>query len=156
MIRAAREDDAAGIADLWNGMIRSSLATFTSDEKSVADVAGLIAARPGAFWVADAGAGFITWGAFRGGPGYQHTAEHSIITARPGQGVGRALLQHGLAAAGAQGVHVMVAAISGANPGAQAFHARHGFAEVGRMPQVGRKSGRWLDLILMQKLLIGA
>ena len=51
------------------------------------------------------------------------------------------------------GIHVMVAAISSANPTAQQFHAACGYTEVGRLPQVGRKCDQWLDLVLMQKIL---
>jgi len=32
-------------------------------------------------------------------------------------------------------------------------HARAGFVEVARMPEVGRKFGRWLDLVFMQRIL---
>ena len=71
-IRPAETRDAAAVADLWNGMIRDSLSTFTTDEKTHAEITALIAARADAFWVAEAAGevlGFVTYGSFRGGPG---------------------------------------------------------------------------------------
>ena len=53
----------------------------------------------------------------------------------------------------AAGLHVMVGAIAAENEGSLALHRAAGFAEVARMPQVGFKFGRWLDLVLVQKLL---
>ena len=157
-LRAAELGDAGAVATLWNGMIRDSLATFTTEEKTPQDIAGLIASRVDAFWVAEvAGAvqGFVTFGSFRGGPGYAATVEHSIVLAETaqGKGLGRGLMTRAMDAAAAQGHHVMVAAISSANPGAVSFHETLGFAQVGRMPEVGRKRDHWLDLILMQKIL---
>jgi len=38
-------------------------------------------------------------------------------------------------------------------PGSLRLHARLGFVETGRMPQVGRKFGRWLDLVFMQRFV---
>lgn len=35
----------------------------------------------------------------------------------------------------------------------RAFHARMGYREVGRLPEVGFRFGRHMDLILMQKHL---
>ncbi len=52
-----------------------------------------------------------------------------------------------------EGKHVMVAGIDGDNTGSIRFHERLGFFEVGRMPGIGEKFGRRLDLVLMQLLL---
>jgi phosphinothricin acetyltransferase len=156
-IRPAVAADAAAVAPIWNRMIRDSLATFTSVEKDVAEIAALIDERSGAFWVAeeDRVLGFATFGPFRGGPGYAATVEHTVVLAAGGQGrgLGRQLMFAVTEAAHAQGVHVMVAAISSANPAAVAFHSAIGFEQTGHMPQVGRKAGQWLDLILMQKTI---
>lgn len=137
-------------------MIRDTTATFTTELKSDDALADLWERRTEAFLVAKAGTdvlGFITWGAFRAGPGYVQTAEHSIIAAQHRQGVGRALMNAAQLQAAGQGIHTFVAAISGDNIAAQIFHTRMGFVQTGRLPQVGRKQGRWLDLILMTKKL---
>lgn len=161
MIRPARVSDASAIAEFWNVMIRDTLATFTTIEKTESDIAAMIGVRDGAFWVHEsietAGEvdGFATFGPFRVGPGYRATMEHTVILAQTaqGRGVGRALMaqvEHGVQKAGG---HVLVAGISSANPGAVAFHARLGFQQTACMPEVGRKNGQWLDLIFMQKTI---
>ena len=76
-----------------------------------------------------------------------------MITAASGRGTGRALLTAAMRQALGQGIHVMVAGISGENSAAVAFHRRLGFANTGQLPQVGRKDGRWIDLIVMSKVL---
>lgn len=137
-------------------MIRETAATFTNVEKSVENLTELLSDRRDAFLVAELGggcAGFITWAPFRPGPGYVHTAEHTIIVANSEQGVGRALIEAAMLRARTQDIHVMVAAIGGENTDAVAFHSRLGFAKTGHLPQVGRKLGRWQDLILMSRIL---
>jgi len=47
----------------------------------------------------------------------------------------------------------MIGGVDAANEGSLAFHRAAGFAEAGRMREVGWKFGRWLDLVFMQKLL---
>ncbi|WP_295511873.1 GNAT family N-acetyltransferase [uncultured Sulfitobacter sp.] len=158
-IRAATQADAAEIAAIWNDMIRNTLFTFTTEEKTETGIAAMILDRPGAVWVAQAEAeaiaGFVTYAQFRSGPGYRTSVEHSIVlgAGARGQGTGRALMDKAIASAAGQGHHVMVAGISAANAGGVAFHTALGFQHVGRMPEIARKGGQWLDLILMQKML---
>lgn len=102
--------------------------------------------------------GWASYGPFRDNqrwPGYSYTVEHSIHVDATwwGGGVGRDLLETLLERATSSGYHVMVAAVGAENEDSLAFHHRLGFVEVGRMPEVGAKHGRWLDLVLMQRLL---
>lgn len=53
------------------------------------------------------------------------------------------------------GIHVMVAGIDAGNSASIALHEKLGFEVVGRMPQVGVKFGRWLDLAFLQRTLDG-
>ena len=48
------------------------------------------------------------------------------------------------------GKHTMIAAIDASNRASIRFHERLGFVEVARMPEIGAKFGRWLDLVLLQ------
>lgn len=157
MIRSAQPADAPAIAAFWNPLIRDTAVTFSPLEKSEAEIAEMIATRQ-AFLVADAGQGpigFATYAQFRSGPGYAFAQEHTIILApeAAGRGTGRALMAALEQAARSHGHHVMVAGVSGSNPQGIAFHAAIGYREVGRLPEVGWKLGRWHDLVLMQKLL---
>jgi len=170
MIRAALPADAPAIAAIWNHYICDTLVTFTTSAKSPREVEHLIRARaldphqsllvavtpdPTAAGGTETLLGFAGFGPFRAGPGYAATAELTILLdpEQGGQGVGRALMDTLLSTAEHAGLHALVAAISSANPGAVAFHQKMGFSQVGRLPQVGRKGGMWLDLILLQKVL---
>jgi L-amino acid N-acyltransferase YncA len=99
--------------------------------------------------------GFATYGDFRAWPGYAQTVEHSLYVApeHQRQGTGGLLLEALVARARADRLHVMVAGIAADNAASIALHAMLGFAEVGRMPEIGRKFDRWLDLVLMQLIL---
>jgi phosphinothricin acetyltransferase len=102
--------------------------------------------------------GFTAYESFRGSgkwPGYRYTVELTIHVERShwGRGVGRGLLETLISRARAEGIHVMVAAVDSQNLDSIRFHGRLGFTEVARMPQVGRKFDRWLDLVLLQRIL---
>jgi L-amino acid N-acyltransferase YncA len=115
----------------------------------------------GSSGVAEAGGtvvGFAAYGSFRGSgkwPGYRHTVEHTIHVHKDywGRGIGRSLLNALIERARSNDVHVMVAAVDGANQDSISFHERLGFTTVARMPEVGRKFDQWLELVLMQRII---
>lgn len=158
MIRAAQCDDTPGILGIWNPIIRETTITFTNDEKTPRQIEELIKERGSAFLVGIIDgeiAGLASFGAFRSGPGYGATVEHTVLLAPAarGQGLGRRLMAVLQSHAKGSGAHVMVGGISAENQAGIAFHKAIGFDQTGYMPQVGRKFGRWQDLVLMQKTL---
>lgn len=157
-LRQARPEDAAAICAIANPIIRDTAITFTTLEKTPEGVAAEISARGPAYVVGEVAGqvlGFATYTQFRGGPGYAHSMEHTILLAPEarGRGMGRALIGRLATVAEENGVHVLVGGVSAVNTAGIAFHAAVGFEEVGRMPEVGYKAGQWLDLVLMQKIL---
>ena len=156
LIRAARPTDIPAIATLWNAAIETTTITFTTEQKTDAALAAAMKDQP--FLVAELDgdfAGFSPFGPFRDGPGYAHVAEHSIFVVDRYHGIGLAatLLMATEAAARDLGKQILIAGISSENTTAQRFHARRGYVETARMPEVGHKFGRYLDLVLMQKRL---
>jgi phosphinothricin acetyltransferase len=164
IIRDATELDAPTITDLYNASIPGTTITWTEEIDSYEQRASWLEyQRNHKFPVLvadDSGnvVGFASYGFFRGEgkwPGYRLTAEHSIHVQEGywRRGVGRALMEGLVERAKLAGIHVLVAAIDGDNDVSINFHARLGFVEVARMPQIGHKFGRWLDLVLMQRVL---
>lgn len=162
MIRLAFADDAADLAGLWNPWIKDTVITFNPVEKTPDDIAKLIedrhAARHAVFVARDVDEtllGFATYAQFRAGVGYAACMEHTIVLAPDarGKGAGRALMGAVETHARDHGAHQMIAAITGENTAAQAFHAALGYGHIAKIPQAGFKFGRFLDLVLMQKFL---
>lgn len=102
-------------------------------------------------------AGFASYGPFRPLAGWAPTVEHSIYIGEGhrASGGGRMLMNALIDYASGRGVHVMVGVIDADNEESIAFHRRLGFEETGRMPQVGRKFGRWLDAVFMTRVFDG-
>ena len=156
-IRPMEPRDLPAIAALWNPAIRDSAITFTTEEKTQDALAAWLAAGPPRLVAegAEGLQGFVAVGPFRSGPGYARIWEHTIFVTpgAQGRGLGAALIEAMAEAARAEGIGSLIGGISGENPAAVAFHARLGFAEVGRIPRAGWKFDRWLDLVLVQRLL---
>jgi L-amino acid N-acyltransferase YncA len=157
IIRPLETRDLPDVAALWNPAIRGGAITFTTVQKTPSALAEWLVAGPPRIVAEGPGGllGFVAAGPFRHGPGYARIWEHTIFVApdAQGRGVGAALIEAMASAARAQGIGSLIGAISGKNPDAVAFHTRAGFTEVGRIPRAGWKFGRWLDLVLMQRLV---
>ena len=157
MIRPARPADAPALWRVWTPVIRATTAIFHTAERSEEEIAALVGAGD-PFLVWDEGgeaSGFARCFPFRAGNGYAHAVEHTILLApaAQGQGRGRALMKALTREARERGKHTMWGAVSAENTAGLAFHRACGFEERGRLPEVGRKFGRWLDLVLMGRTL---
>ena len=99
--------------------------------------------------------GYGSFGDFRAFDGYRFSVEHSVYVAEGTRrrGVASALVEALTLKARELGKHVMIGGIAGDNLASLKLHAKLGFTESGRMPEVGFKFGRWLDLVFMQKTL---
>jgi L-amino acid N-acyltransferase YncA len=104
---------------------------------------------------ADGVLGYGSFGDFRPFHGYRVTVEHSIYVDKGsrGNGAGALLMEALIAEARRMGKRNMIGAIDASNAPSLSLHKRFGFAEVGRLPGVGEKFGKILDLVLMQKVL---
>jgi len=163
-VRDATPADLPGVTAIYNALLETTthewtetLHTLEEREQWLADQRA--SGRPALVAIDDGEViGWATYGDFRDSqrwPGYRFTIEHSIHVREDqwGRGVGRSLMDALVERARSEGRHVMVAGIDSANTGSIRFHERLGFVEVARMPEIGEKFCRRLDLVLMQRLL---
>ena len=100
-------------------------------------------------------AGFASLSMYRDRPAYSTTVEDSVYVHADhrGTGLGRALLSEIVDVAIAQGFHTVMARIVGHHEASIELHRSIGFDVVGVEREVGRKFGKWLDVVLMQRML---
>jgi phosphinothricin acetyltransferase len=100
-------------------------------------------------------AGYGSFGDFRAFEGYRFSVEHSVYVAEAmrRRGIASQILTTLIDEARRLGKHVMIAGVAADNDVSIRLHLRHGFVETARMPEVGIKFGRWLDLVFLQKTL---
>jgi L-amino acid N-acyltransferase len=162
LIRHAREADLPTILEIYNEVIASSAAVYSLEPTSLQERTAWFATRTGAGFpvlvaeVEHRVAGFASFGEFRGAwPGYRYSVEHSVhVTAGlRGLGIGARLTSALFPLAVAMGKHVMIGGIDAANEASLRMHARLGFERVAHFREVGRKFGRWLDLVFVQRFL---
>ena len=153
-------EDAEAIRTIYNVEVLTSTVTFDLVPRSLADQRAWLSARSGAHAVLVADldgtvCGFGSLSPWRDRPAYSTTVEDSIYIHRDhqGMGLGKALLEELVATATAHGFHACMARIVGGHEASIALHRSCGFDVVGTEREVGRKFNRWLDVVLMERML---
>ena len=160
-IRPATEADLPAILAIYNDAVVNTAAIWNDDIVDLDNRIAWFRTRLGQGFpvlVAVEGEtvlGYASYGDFRAFQGYRFTVENSIYvaTSARGKGAGSALLSALVDAAKEQGKHMMVAGIEAGNDVSIRLHEKQGFVETARMPELGFKFGRYLDLVFLQKTL---
>jgi L-amino acid N-acyltransferase YncA len=161
IVRDATLGDLPSMLSIYNYAALNTTAVWTDRASDLAERQNwLLARRTSGFPVLVAEAsqqviGFASFGDFRPWPGYRYTVENSIYVdpSFHRRGGGRALLRSLIARAIELEKHTMVAGIEASNEASLALHRSEGFTELCRLPEVGCKFGRWLDLIFLSRKL---
>ena len=159
-VRPARPADAAAIARIYNQGIEDRVATLETQLRGPEERAEWLAARGHRHPVIVAvdGGAVLGWGSlnpFNPRPAYDHVVDFSLYVAREqrGRGIGDALLGELENRARALGYHKMVLAAFPTNIPGMRLYERHGFTTVGIYHEQGMLDGRWIDVIVMEKIL---
>jgi len=160
-IRGATVADTAAINDIYNHYVRTSTATFDTEEMAFERRLEWFAEHTGlhpALVACDPVGAVVGWGSLSpwgSRCAYARSVEISIYVApgAVGRGIGPELTQALLEQARRLGHHAIISQIVHDNDLSLAMASRAGFEHVGRLVQVGRKFDRWLDVILMEYLI---
>ncbi|WP_276514543.1 GNAT family N-acetyltransferase [Nocardia huaxiensis] len=161
LVRDARASDLPEILAIHNHAIAETTAIWDTEPADLDERKAWFETRTAGGYpilvieIDGAVAGYASYAQFRPKSGYRFSVENSVYVAEKFQrrGVARTLMTALLERARRSGVHVMVAAIESGNTTSIALHQKFGFEIVGRMPEVGHKFGRWIDLTLMQLVI---
>jgi L-amino acid N-acyltransferase YncA len=157
-IRDATLADAADLLAIHNEAVRTTTATWDEAEVDLADRTAWLGSRLSAglpVLVAEVDGtvvGYASYGPWRARSGYRHTVEDSlyVLASHQGRGLASALFDALLVRVRHCDAHRMIAMIESGNTVSIDLHTRRGFRVVGRLPEVGRKFDRWLDLTILQ------
>jgi L-amino acid N-acyltransferase YncA len=162
ILRPGAEADLPAITALYGHHVLHGTGTFETTPPTEADMATRrkdVLARGLPYLVAEQegrvlGFAYCQW--FKPRPAYRYSAENSIYLHpdAAGRGIGRQLLTALAQQAEAVGIRKLIAVIGdSANQASIGVHRSVGFKPVGTIQSCGWKFGRWLDIVLMEKVL---
>lgn len=159
-IRDAEAADAEEICVIYNQGIEDRVATLETELRTPEERKHWLIARGPRHpvIVAAADGKVVGWGSlnsFNPRRVYDHVADFSVYVERSwrGKGVGRALLLALIEKARSLGYHKLVLAAFPFNDQGMRLYERAGFRQVGVYQEQGRVDGRWVDIVIMEKLL---
>jgi L-amino acid N-acyltransferase YncA len=160
-IRRVEPRDAAAVQTMYNREVLESTVTFDMVPRTLEEQRDWIAEHSGAHpaLVAVDGdgtvVGFGSLSPYRPRPAYAPTVEDSVYVHHEhrGRGYGRLILEELVEKGSDHGFHTVIARIVGHHDASIGLHARCGFEHAGTEREVGRKFNRWLDVVLMQRML---
>lgn len=159
-IRMAGTADAAAIAEIYNIGIAERGATFETEPRTIRQIEErlLTLERFPLLVAVDSSDTVLGWtGLSEYSPRacYSGIAEFSIYL-RPearGRGTGTLLLQSLVESARERGFWKLVSRVFPSNAASRALCRRGGFREVGVYEKHGQLDGRWLDAVIVERLL---
>ena len=159
-LRPARASDAAVICHIYNQGIEDRVATLETELRTPGERREWLAVRGPRHpvIVAESEGAVVGWGSlnvFNARPAYQHVADFSVYVERAwrGRGVGHRLLEGLIERARTIGYHKMVLSTFPTNTAGVRLYERLGFTRVGVYREQGMLDGRWVDTLIMEKLL---
>jgi phosphinothricin acetyltransferase len=158
--RLVERADAEAIRGIYNLEVLESTVTFDLVPRSVDEQVAWIDEHSGSYPAivaldADQVVGFASLSPYRPRPAYTTTVEDSVYVHRDrrGHGIGALLLGDLVERARVHGFHCVIARIVGGHAASIKLHERCGFMVIGTEREVGRKLNKWLDVVLMQRML---
>jgi L-amino acid N-acyltransferase YncA len=159
-VRLATPEDTEAICRIYNQGIEDRVATLETDLRTPDERREWLAARGPRHpvIVAEAHDGVAGWGSlnvFKPRPAYRFVGDFSIYVDRAhrGKGAGSVLLTRLIELAREHGYHKLVLSAFPFNESGMALYTKHGFRTVGVYKEQGLLDGRWVDTIIMEKLL---
>jgi phosphinothricin acetyltransferase len=159
ILRTAARADAAAIAEIYNQGITDRGATFETTPRTPSDIEARIDDQDRfPMLVAEENGRVVGWaatGSYRPRACYAGILEVSVYLDRGarGRGIGRRLLEAIIAAARDRGCWKLVSRVFPFNVASRSLCRSCGFREVGTYEKHANLDGRWLDVIIVERLI---
>ncbi len=159
-IRTAEPGDLDQITEIYNEAVSSSLVTFDIIARDRETQLEWFESHKGIYPSIVAidrniVLGFGSLSPYRDRAAYRTTVEDSIYVRSNTRrsGVGKTIMESLIERAHSGGFHAVIARMYAGNEPSIALHGSLGFQQVGIEREVGRKFGKWLDVVVMELII---